>query len=69
MYKFNKGDKVYLVKRGIFGTNSRDWTLGIETFYRLEKNKLYTVLSTGDNTIKLEGCILSYHKDHFKKYE
>ena len=42
MNKFNKGDKVYLNKRGTFGTESADYTLGLMNgMYRLNKNMVY----------------------------
>ena len=69
MSKFKKGDKVFLDKRGVFGNESRDWTLHEP---KLIKNMIYTVEKTYNGFYKdwiSVGKHVDYHEDHFKKYE
>ena len=77
MNKFNKGDKVYLNKRGTFGTESADYTLGLMNgMYRLNKNMVYTISSVGNHTVRVCSDSsypyivnpFSIHEDHFEKY-
>ena len=71
MSKFKAGDKVYLDKRGIFGSDRRDWTLSyINNLEEIViKNTSYTILTINEDRVFLENHMFYYHQDHFKKYE
>ncbi len=60
---FKIGDIVFLDKRGLIGWEDNDRTV---TYI---KNKLYTVLYSKNNVIKLYGVGSEIHPDHFKLYE
>ena len=68
MSKFKVGDKVFLNKRGIFGFETRDYTLGCQDGSNvLIKNCIYTVnyADTGGN-VRVNGSRLYINENHFK---